>query len=491
MRVQNTMARLASLFIGVGAVLAGAPALATTYYVSGAGNDSHNGLTEATAFRSLQRAANLTKPGDTVSVLNGTYTDNGIGENILWIRVSGTAAKPITFSAAPGQTPLIKASTNPNVMIGIYISASYINFSGFEVIGQARNVTLAQATSVAQKEITAYQNSVTAHKKNPATPLVLPSDTATNQNCIYISHTTHVNITNNLVHDCSASGITVDTSDYFRIESNVVFNTSWWSVHDTSGINIHGMLNSDTLNGYKNYIVNNISHDNANTQPFYILSASGAPSDGNGIIIDTNQATSDGKNYYGRTLVMGNIVYNNGGTGMHCYLSWHIDFINNTAYHNNFCPVQGSTCGNINAGEIIANRSGDVNIYNNIMYAPAGKNVYRSYENIRTSEDYNVFYNAGGTVVLGNYQINTHDILADPNFYDLTQVTNVSTFSDVDQYDRIHPTQPITDLGLTATSRARNAGTTHLDNGIIIYPTAINGNLDSKIDIGAVSGITQ
>src|SRR5690348_15031976 len=48
-------------------------ALATTYYVSVTGSDSNSGTSSTAPFLTIQKAANLTKPGDTVSVMNGTY----------------------------------------------------------------------------------------------------------------------------------------------------------------------------------------------------------------------------------------------------------------------------------------------------------------------------------------------------------------------------------------------------------------------------------
>ncbi|MEH2450233.1 hypothetical protein [Nostoc sp.] len=46
-----------------------------TYYVSGTGDDKkNNGLKEGAAFRTLQKAADLVQAGDTVYVMNGTYT---------------------------------------------------------------------------------------------------------------------------------------------------------------------------------------------------------------------------------------------------------------------------------------------------------------------------------------------------------------------------------------------------------------------------------
>ena len=50
----------------------------TTYYVSSQiGNDGNVGTSAAAPFASLQVAANHTAPGDTVLVMNGTYTGGG------------------------------------------------------------------------------------------------------------------------------------------------------------------------------------------------------------------------------------------------------------------------------------------------------------------------------------------------------------------------------------------------------------------------------
>ncbi len=63
------------IFLTVLAVLllAGGQARAADYYVSTSGNDSNNGTSEATAFRTIQKGADVAKTGDTVIVLPGTY----------------------------------------------------------------------------------------------------------------------------------------------------------------------------------------------------------------------------------------------------------------------------------------------------------------------------------------------------------------------------------------------------------------------------------
>lgn len=48
-----------------------AAAVGVTYFVSTTGNDANDGLAVARAFRTIQRAADLTNPGDTVCVMGG------------------------------------------------------------------------------------------------------------------------------------------------------------------------------------------------------------------------------------------------------------------------------------------------------------------------------------------------------------------------------------------------------------------------------------
>ena len=114
----------------------------TTYYVSSEIGRNNNAGTSATApLATLQAAANLARPGDTVEVMNGTYTGPQ-GGDLVDITTSGTASAPITFEAAPGQTPVINSSGCWN---GIKIEASYIVVNGFTVVGDAANYTLSQA----------------------------------------------------------------------------------------------------------------------------------------------------------------------------------------------------------------------------------------------------------------------------------------------------------------------------------------------------------
>jgi hypothetical protein len=61
---------------------------------------------------------------------------------VLDITTSGTASAPITYEAAPGATPVIDSTGCWN---GVAIEASYVNFRGFTVVGDAADFTLSQA----------------------------------------------------------------------------------------------------------------------------------------------------------------------------------------------------------------------------------------------------------------------------------------------------------------------------------------------------------
>ena len=468
-------------------------AFANVYYVSSAGSDTNPGLTQAAPLKQIQTAVNLTRPGDTVLVMTGVYTaPAALWHNaVVTISNSGTATSPITVQAAPGQHPIISTYANPKVWDAVFISASYINFQGFEVVGNAQNVSLSQATATAQSEDSAYTSSVSAHAVSAANTIIYPADASTNGNCIAIQNATHVTVKKNLVHDCSASGISAQTSDYIWISSNEVFNTSWWTVYDTSGINVHGMLNSDSQSGYKVFILNNISHDNANTQAYYNPAVGGGvPTDGNGIIIDTNQATNNGQPYSGRTLIMGNIVFNNGGSGIHAYDSMHVDMYNNTAYMNNTCPILGTTCGGLNEGQIFAAVSDDVNIYNNVMYSPSNYWTYSNWGNSNITESHNLLFSPNGKVFVRNgYTLSSSDITADPLFGDAAALDVSSAPPNEDSYDVANPTTATWLLRPKAGSPVLGVGTTMLTNGkaMLIVPMGMDGVQPSGLGIGALS----
>jgi len=233
----------------------------TTYYVSSEIGSNNNAGTSASApLATLQAAANLVKPGDTVEVMNGTYTTGG--GDVLDITTSGTASAPITFEAAPGQTPVINSTGSWNA---VNIEASYIVFNGFTVVGDAANYTLAQALagySAGNPDLDGNGIVVTTPGGG-----VVPN---------------HITIENNTVYNEPGGGIGTQNADYVQILNNLVYDNAHWSAFGTSGISINISANSDTNAGVHDIISGNTVFGNAQLVP---TTGANTITDGEGIIL--------------------------------------------------------------------------------------------------------------------------------------------------------------------------------------------------------------
>ena len=355
-----------------------------TYYVSGTGKDNNSGLSTSSAFRTIQKAADLTSPGDTVLIMNGLYTNSPKAGSVVSIKRSGTANAWIRYKAYPGHLPKIQHNTWNG--IEVINGASYIEINGLEVMGNNANITLDYAMS---------------QKTNKANPL-------TSGNCISVDgrkngHSHHIRILNNKVHDCGGAGISAIQSDYVTVDNNVVFNNAWYSVYGCSGISMLSNWNFDNNQGYKMFVTNNKTYNNRMYIPWIAV---GKITDGNGIIIDTSRNENNPKlgAYKGRTLVKNNLTFNNGGSGIHAFISDHVDIVNNTAVLNNQSPE-------IKGGQIFARMSSDVRILNNILYAFPGKDINVNTRNQNVTYDYNIYMNTSKISVKG-----PHDIVADSEF---------------------------------------------------------------------------
>lgn len=104
------------------------PSGAVNYYVSPSGNDDADGLTPATAWRTIDNGDSLLYPGDTVYVRPGTYTDSVV------ITDSGSIDARIVYLGVRDST-LLDASS---ISEGVIILGSFITWSGISV----KNATL-------------------------------------------------------------------------------------------------------------------------------------------------------------------------------------------------------------------------------------------------------------------------------------------------------------------------------------------------------------
>ena len=385
---------------------------ATTYYV-GTGptaNDQGNGTSAAKPFATPQHAADLVKPGDTVLLLSGTDTNSYPDGAVMDISRSGSSSDWSQFKAAPGQHPVLRSTGWAHV--NIHGSASYIRIEGLEIYGHAADIPLAEAQKYARDGLHAYTNgngiSIDGRNGGPQQP-----------------H--HIEIVGNVIHDCPGGGVGAIHSDYLTIRDNIVYDNAWWSPYDTSGISIYQAWNYDDAPGYHNLVLRNQCFGNRNYIPDI---GSRQITDGNGIIFDdgkNKQADSKQGPYRNRTLIANNLCYQNGGSGIHAFLSEHIDVVNNTCIENNQCP-------DIDSGQCFPNSCDDVKFINNILVGVPNKRINSNWMNGAVMWEHNLVWAGLKGEIVGN-----HDVAADP----LIQISRIN--------DRLKFTQ-------SSQSPAKNSG---------------------------------
>jgi hypothetical protein len=287
---------------------------------------------------------------------------------------------PVTYAPAPGAKAVIRSS---GAWDGIKVSgARHIVIQGFRVIGNAKNVTMEQALA-------------DANVLKPATSgngIAVMDDTETKTPAAYIT------VRNCEVSDCCGGGIFANHVDYLTFENNIVYRCAFWSANGNSGLSVYQPTAIDDSTGYKIFICNNVCFENYQNIPFLHSSKDPAKrkvTDGNGIIIDDYLNTQafgggSGKEYTGRTLVANNVVFANGGSGIHSYKSCNVDIVHNFAADNNRHPQ-------LKDGQIFGNSSKNMRILNNVMIAPAGKPATSGYKAEGITKDFNLYATLDGS----------------------------------------------------------------------------------------------
>jgi hypothetical protein len=96
------------------------------YYVSPSGSDQNPGSLDQ-PWKTIQKAMNTLRPGETALVREGTYN-----ENLLMSR-AGTASAPITVAAYPGETVVLHAAATSGNTYPVQITGSYFRLHGFVI----------------------------------------------------------------------------------------------------------------------------------------------------------------------------------------------------------------------------------------------------------------------------------------------------------------------------------------------------------------------
>lgn len=369
------------------------------YYVSPDGSDDNDGLSPDAPFKNIQHAADMTSPGDTVYVMPGTYSAQDNDDKFVDITRSG-AYDPINEETHNITYTAYDLENKPKIFLpddvkGVWdlvgVNANYIVIDGFEVEGNNNNITLTEAEANYDEKVLEGGADWSKYAM-------------TNTNGISLDGH-HIIVKNNHIHHVAGGGIG-GGGDYITIENNHVHSNSWYTMYATSGISLINNVDFDNnTEDYKLVVKNNVVHNNETKVKWEKIEAY---SDGNGIILDHSP------DYDGRTLVVNNIVYENGGSGIHSYQAANVDVINNTLFNNSKSP-------HMNYANMFANASRNVNFLNNIVYEKEGKPVNDNINSINVNFANNLYYtgtdeDTGTVKVMG-----TNDRVFDPKFVSIEE----------------------------------------------------------------------
>ncbi len=284
--------RIKSRVVLLGLLCIAAPTFAETYFVAPppAGDDGNPGTIDS-PWATLQHAADIVQPGDTVLVRAGSYTG-------AQFTTSGTAAMRIVVQAFPGEEVDIVAD-NPSTPDGINLEgASYMTIAGFRVDGRTR----AGIRAVLCEHVTLRDNRTDANGRwgiftGFCDDLLIEGNVTTNsfdEHGIYVSNSgDRPVIRGNLIYGNNANGIHMNgdvsqggdgvISDAV-VENNIIYDNG---VAGGSGINCDGVQDSILRN-------NLIFDTHASGISLYRIDG-GAPSTGNQVYNNSVLVASDGR----------------------------------------------------------------------------------------------------------------------------------------------------------------------------------------------------
>jgi hypothetical protein len=215
----------------------------TCYYVSPTGSDSNAGTSDA-PFLSIQRAADVVNPGETVIVEDGVYTSSN--SNMVVVSRGGTSGAWVTFiSQHPWGAKLDGQNASRSAAFALY--ASYVRVQNFEIYGIA-NGAPGGATAFDIENSSGFVNIVGNNIHGIGK---ICTDSAYGQDAIFTA-VHDVTIERNVIHDVGR---------FAPGENGCTNSLPYYMNHD------HGIyIDTDPGQGYNSYNVvvqNNVFYNNA------------------------------------------------------------------------------------------------------------------------------------------------------------------------------------------------------------------------------------
>ncbi len=380
-----------------------------TRYVALDGEDTNNGSSPMSPWRTLQKAATSARPGDVVCVRGGVYNEQ------VTLRVSGTANAPITFRNYPGESPVLDGIGLPvpdtdTGLVHIEDSA-YISVQGFEI----RNYT----TSVRYRVPVAILITGSAHHIEVRDNVIHHIEhrghwaEGTDAHGIAVYGTSAIPIHDILIQDNELHHLRLGSSEALVINGNVKqWEITHNVIHDVDNIGIdaigfEGTAPTDDWAREGRIAYNHVYNVDTYGNPAYGTDRAAAciyVDGGQDIIVENNwvhhcnlglEIASEHPAHATRNVIVrNNFIYQNsevgvamGGYDTHRGATENCAVVNNTLYHNNTSDDWGAEL-------YLQYDIRNTVIENNLIYAGEAGWFIRSWSPVMQDNevDYNLYY---------------------------------------------------------------------------------------------------
>lgn len=302
------------------------------YYVALDGNDNNPG-TEKQPWRTITKAANTVVPGNTVYVKEGIYN-----EHIL-LRNSGSSGRDITFTTYPGDNVTIDGT---GISLGFWdglvhiYGASYIKLSGFRIINSkfmGIMVTSDYGTNL-PTNISIEKN----HIINTASSAIYIED---GRSIIIDRNEITKAQTMEELNKQTAETITLARTDGFEIKNNILYENNFENINAKEGSS-NGKIHNNDISQHES---TGIYVDAWSTAAHDIEIFNNKIHDGRASGRGVSLAVENGGSLK-NIQVYNNVIYNNAATGID--ISWYsagiidnISIMSNTIYNNGLLDEWG------------------------------------------------------------------------------------------------------------------------------------------------------
>jgi len=326
-----------------------AKAATVTYYVSTAGNDGNSG-SQSSPFRTFAKAMSVLKPGDSLLIYGGTYSEQ------LNITKSGLSGSPITIKAMSGQKVILDSANISDSQILVPSNISNIVIADLEVMRSTMQCVLIRGANIVLDNIDSH------HCRSFGFRITGTSVTVQNSLC-------HDNVTENLGGTntsggwgaCLRSG---PGSASLIVKNNQIFN-NWGEgliIGQAAGVEAYGNLVHDNYS-VNIYIGNSYDVDVYQNMTYSVDAKyfrSGNPA---------NCITASEENISGWGAQLHNVrVFNNIAYGCKIGLGYTYSEVTGNGCAN--CLFAYNSMANSGGIKIIAGVKNSVTIINNIVSGP-------------------------------------------------------------------------------------------------------------------------